>query len=102
MEDFRKVIKKYKEEQGLNDAEFERRGGLKSGYYRDMMKREHVQNPGLPKMIALCKAVGKRPDQIFSEIRDLYSKEALELLDELEEINKRKSSIREKLNQIKG
>lgn len=97
MEDFRKKLAQYKEELGLSDAEFERRGNLSPGYYRDLMKREHVSNPSLPKIAAVCKAVGKRPDQIFPELQRFYPPEAIELLNELDAVKEKKLLIQKKM-----
>lgn len=100
MEDFRDRVKAIKDAEGLSDAEFERRGGLVQGYYRDLMKRERTANPSMPKMISICRALGKRPDQVFPELEALYSEDAIHLLNELEEIQSKKAAIKEKLRSL--
>jgi len=74
----------------MKDAEFERRGGLKAGYYRDLMKRGAVEYPSVPKMIAICKALDRRPDEIFPELEKFYPPEAIEYLNTLDDLRKRR------------
>lgn len=86
----------YMQERGFTQKGLAIKAGLNETYVRDILKG-NMENPSLPKLLKLCKALDVLPHDLMPEMKEFYPPEMVDAMEEMTRLLEAQRSVKAKI-----
>ena len=100
MDSLKERLEFYMKRSGLNPTSLSRKAWLNITAVR-ILQHEGTPNPRIDTFTELCRALGVSPYHLSPNFADLYSPRQRDLLDEIDELDKKDRQLQKKITKTK-